>query len=183
MIRLLRHILALAPLWVALGAAAEAPPAMPRDGSHDFDWEIGTWKTHLKLLRRPLSGSTEWVEYDGTSLVRGVLGNRANIVELDVQGPAGRIQGAALRLYEPRARRWTLNFFNVNDGLLTSPMTGEIHDGTGIFFGPDTFRDKPIRVRFVISKVTADSYRFEQAFSTDSGKTWEINWIATDTRA
>ena len=27
------------------------------------------------------------------------------------------------------------------------------------------------------------SCRFEQAFSDDGGKTWEVNWIATDTRA
>ncbi len=116
-------------------------------------------------------------------MIHGVLGNRANLVELDVTGPSGRIQGASLRLYEPQAHRWTLNFFNVNDGLLTTPMTGEFRDGTGTFFGPDVFNDKQILVRFVISKVTPDVYRFEQAFSTDSGKSWEVNWIATDTRS
>jgi len=30
--------------------------------------------------------------------------------------------------------------------------------------------------------LTASSCRFEQAFSDDGGKTWEVNWIATDTR-
>ena len=37
-------------------------------------------------------------------------------------------------------------------------------------------------VRFVISDITADTCHFEQAFSADGGKTWEVNWIATDTR-
>jgi len=35
-----------------------------RDGQHDFDFEIGTWKTHLRRLRAPLTGSTDtglWV--------------------------------------------------------------------------------------------------------------------------
>ena len=41
---------------------------------------------------------------------------------------------------------------------------------------------EPILVRFVISAITPDSCRFEQAFSDDGGKTWEVNWIATDTR-
>lgn len=38
------------------------------------------------------------------------------------------------------------------------------------------------KVRFVISGIKADSCCIEQAFSADSGKTWEVNWIATDTR-
>ena len=37
-------------------------------------------------------------------------------------------------------------------------------------------------VRFVIADITPTSCRFEQAFSADGGKTWEVNWIATDTR-
>ena len=157
-------------------------PAARRDGSHDFDFEIGSWKTHLRRLRHPLSGSSEWVEYDGTSEVRGVLNRRANIVELAVAGAAGRIEGAALRLYEPANHRWTLNFFNVVDGQLTPPVIGEFHDGRGLFYGDDTLGGRPIKVRFVISRITADSYRFEQAFSADGGKSWELNWIAIDTR-
>jgi hypothetical protein len=37
-------------------------------------------------------------------------------------------------------------------------------------------------VRFVITRVETDTYRFEQAFSADGGRTWEVNWVATDTR-
>jgi hypothetical protein len=161
---------------------SESIPAARRDGSHDFDFEIGSWKTHLRRLRHPLSGSSEWVQYEGTSNVRGVLNGRANIVELAVAGPAGRIEGAALRLYEPANRRWTLNFFNVADGQLTPPMIGEFHNGRGLFYGDDTLGGRPIKVRFEIVRITADSYRFEQAFSADGGKTWELNWIALDTR-
>jgi hypothetical protein len=35
------------------------------DGQPDFDFEIGTWKTHLRSLRRPLTDSTEWVQSKG----------------------------------------------------------------------------------------------------------------------
>jgi hypothetical protein len=160
------------------GAAQEAV----LDGRHDFDFEIGHWTTHLKRLQRPLTGSTTWVEYEGTTTVRGVLNGRANLAELVVQGPAGRIEGAALRLYDPQSRQWTLNFFNIADGKLTPPMVGEFQNGRGVFHGQDTFNGRSILVRFVITKVTADSYRFEQAFSADAGQTWELNWIATDTR-
>jgi hypothetical protein len=170
---------------VPTGLKSQAPGATQeavRDGRHDFDFEIGDWTTHLKRLQRPLSGSTTWVEYEGTTNVRGVLNGRANLAELVVQGPAGRIEGAALRLYNPQSRQWTLNFFNVADGNLTPPMVGEFQNGRGVFHGQDTFNGRSILVRFVITRITADSYRFEQAFSADAGQTWELNWIATDTR-
>jgi hypothetical protein len=34
----------------------------------------------------------------------------------------------------------------------------------------------------VITSLTPDSWRYEQSFSEDGGKTWEVNWIAIDTR-
>jgi hypothetical protein len=61
-------------------------------------------------------------------------------------------------------------------------MVGEFRDGRGVFFGQETMDGRPIFVRFVISDVTPDSCRFEQAFSLDGGATWEVNWVAVDTR-
>ncbi len=88
-------------------AAAEPPPALvvpaARDGSRAFDFEIGEWTTHLKRLQHPLSGSTQWLEYDGASLVTSLLDGRVNVVQLRVQGTAGRIEGVSLRLYEPQS--------------------------------------------------------------------------------
>lgn len=165
----------------ANAAAPEA--AVERDGARDFDFETGTWTTHLRRLRNPLSsGAAAWVEYEGTTVVRKVLDGRANLVELVVSGPAGRIEGLSLRLYQPQTRQWTLNFANIADGMMTQPMTGAFHNGVGEFYGPDTLRGRAILVRFLISPVTPDTYRFEQAFSPDGGKTWEVNWLATDTR-
>jgi hypothetical protein len=162
----------------ARGGATQAAP----DGAHDFDFELGEWTTHLKRLQRPLTGSTTWAEYTGTTIVRPILGGRANIAELVVEGPSGRIEGAALRLYSPQNRQWTLNYFNATDGLLTQPLTGEFRNGRGVFFGPDTLGGRAILVRFVITKAENDSYRFEQSFSGDGGETWELNWVATDTK-
>ncbi len=153
-----------------------------RDGQHDFDWEIGNWKTQLKRLQRPLSGSTTWLEYEGTTVVRKVLDGRANLVELKVDGAGGRIEGLSLRLYNPEARQWSLNFANVSNGMLTTPSIGEFKDARGEFYNQDTYQGRAILVRFVITKITDDSYRFEQSFSGDFGKTWEANWIAIDTR-
>lgn len=161
---------------------ANQNPAAPRDGQHDFDFEIGTWKTHLKRLLRPLTGSTTWVEYEGTTVVRKVWNGRANLVELDVNGPAGHIEALSLRLYNPESRQWSLNFANSKGGVLSQPTIGEFRNGRGEFYDQETLNGRAILVRFVITDIKSDSCRFEQAFSDDGGKTWEVNWIATDTR-
>ena len=153
-----------------------------RDGQHDFDFEIGTWKTHLRRLVHPLSGTITWVEYDGVSVVRKVWDGRANLVELKVGGPAGHIEALSLRLYNPQSHQWSLNFSNSKSGTISPPTIGEFKNGRGEFYSQETLNDRAILVRFVISDITPTSCRFEQAFSEDGGKTWEVNWIATDTR-
>ena len=159
-------------------AAAEA-----RDGQHDFDFEIGSWKIHLKRLMNPLTGSTAWVEYDGTSVTRGVWKGRANLEEFEVDGPSGHIEGLTLRLYNPSARQWSLYWANSKNGSIGStPNVGEFKNGRGEFFAQDTLNGRTILVRYVWSGVTPTSAHFEQSFSDDGGKTWEVNWITDQTR-
>ena len=153
-----------------------------RDGQHDFDFEIGTWTTHLRRLKDPLTGSRDWVEYEGTSVVRKVWGGRANLVELDVAGPAGRIEGLNLRLYRPQSGQWSLTFASSANGLLATPAIGGFEDGRGAFYSQEDLDGRAILSRFVISDITPTSCHFEQAFSDDWGSTWEPNWIAVDTR-
>ena len=179
-----KHVLSsllLFSLVVSSTARPDNTPA-PRDGRHDFDFEIGTWKTHLRRLLRPLTGSTTWVEYEGTTVVHKVWNGRANLVELEVDGPAGHIQALSLRLYNPESGRWSLNFSNSATGTLSPPTVGAFKDGRGEFFNQETLDGRAILVRFVVSEITPTSCRFEQAFSHDGGKTWEVNWIAIDTR-
>ena len=174
-------------LALALLLAAPVPSPAPvrpaRDGSRDFDFEIGAWRTRLKRLARPLSGSAEWIDYEGTTVVRKLWDGAANLVELDVTGPSGRIEGVSLRLYNPGSRQWSLNFAGRRSGALSPPVIGEFRDGRGEFYGQETLDGRAILVRFVIEGITPDSCRFEQAFSDDGGRTWEVNWIAVDTRA
>jgi hypothetical protein len=162
--------------------AAVAAPAT-RDGQHDFDFAIGTWKTVVKRRLRPLTGSDTWVEYQGTSVCRPVWNGGANLLELVMDGPEGQhFEGLSLRLYNPDSKQWTLNFSNRAGGTMAAPTVGAFRDGRGEFYNEETLGARAIFVRFVITPVDADTYRYEQAFSADGGKTWEINWIATDTR-
>jgi hypothetical protein len=153
-----------------------------RDGQHDFDFEIGSWQTHVSRLLHPLSGSNDWADYDGTTVVRKVWNGRANLVELEVDGPAGHLEALSLRLYNPEAHQWSLNFSNSRVGTLGQPTIGEFRDGRGEFYDQETFGARAVLVRFVISEISADSIRFEQSFSADGGKSWELNWVATDRR-
>ena len=153
-----------------------------RDGQHDFDFEIGTWKTHVSRLLNPLTGSAAWIEFEGTSVVRKIWNGRANLVELEADGPTGHLQVLSLRLYNPQSRQWSLNFANSSTGTLSVPTIGEFKNGRGEFFDQEPFNGRTILVRNVWSDITPNSCRFEQAFSDDGGKTWEVNWIATDTR-
>jgi hypothetical protein len=177
------NALKLIPIFVLLPVLVHgADTPAQRDGQHDFDWEIGTWQTHLKRLQHPLTGSTSWVEYDGSTIVRKVWDGRANILELDVKGSAGPIEALSLRLYNPESRQWSLNFSNSRGGTMTNPAVGEFKNGRGEFYNQDTLNGRSIFVKFVIQCDSATVCHFEQSFSGDGGKTWETNWIATDTK-
>lgn len=155
-----------------------------RDGQHDFDWEIGDWATHVRVLRNPMSGATpDWAEYRGTSTVKSLLGGRANSVELSVSNDQGSIEGISLRLYNPQFQQWSLNYGNVRGGVMTAPVYGGFDGkGRGRFFGHDMLDGRAILVRFMITVVSPNEACFDQAFSADGGVSWETNWIAVDTR-
>jgi hypothetical protein len=158
-------------------------PRTPAGTPHDFDFEHGRWHTSLRKLMQPMSGQQQWADYSGTSTIHPLLGGRANLVELEVAGPQGRIEGVSLRLFDTQRQRWTLNYSNVAGGTLELPMSGGFAGGAhGVFYSADTFKGRPILVRFVIDVLDPDHCRFEQAFSADGGASWEINWIASDTR-
>lgn len=165
------------------GPAAAAAPAPRHDGRHDFDFELGTWRTHVRLLAHPLTGSKVWVQYDGTSMVRKIWQGAANLVELDVRSKSGgRLQLASLRLYDPATRQWGLYTSNIRTGTLGVPTVGGFANGRGVFYDKEAWDGKPILVRFAITPRSSDAVHFVQAFSTDGGKTWETNWIADDLR-
>jgi hypothetical protein len=167
-------------------AAATATGAQqagaPRDGQHDFDFNLGTWKTQIRRLVRPLTGSTTWVELNGTVLVKKVWGGRAQLEEIEADGSTGHFEGLTLFLYNPEAHQWSMNFSTSSDGTFSSPSIGEFKNGRGEFYDQETFKGRTILVRIVWSDITPDSHRFEQSFSDDGGKTWEPNFVGTLTR-
>ena len=150
------------------------------DGQHDFDWDIGTWTTYQKRLLHPLSESTTWVEYRGTDVVRKIW-DGANLGEIRATGPAGNLELFTLRLYNPETHEWSIYFTNSTTGVLSSPVVGAFKNGHGEFYDQETYNGKTILLRFSVAEITSNSCRFEQAFSADGGRTWETNFIVTET--
>ena len=163
-------------------SAGLPPAAQEQSGQHDFDFEFGRWKAHLKRLQHPLTGSKTWVEYDGTSVVRKVWDGRANLGEFEVDSPTMHLEGLSLRIYNPQTRQWSISWASSSDGNLTTPLVGGFKNGRGEFFDQELFNGRAIYVRFIFSDITHNSFRLEQAFSADGGKTWEPNWIVNFTR-
>jgi hypothetical protein len=164
-------------------AKSQAPAMKPlRDGAHDFDFLLGRWKYHLKRLENPLTGSTSWIEFDGSGECRPIWSGKAQLDTLDVNGPTGHIEGLTLRLYDPESRQWSLYWANAARGRLDAPTIGSFKDGRGEFYDQESYRGRTILVRYVWTGTTSKSPHFEQSFSDDGGKTWEVNWITDQSR-
>jgi hypothetical protein len=169
--------------------ADPGPGPAPDDAAHAFDFDMGTWKTHSTRLLQPLTGSKEWLEMNGVTVVRPVWGGRGNLAELESDGPKGHLSLISLRLYDPTAQQWNLNFATSGVGILnvagdaqSVPMIGRFEHGRGEFYDQETFNNRTIWVRFRIEPLSPTTARSEQAFSDDNGRTWETNWINDYTR-
>jgi hypothetical protein len=172
----------LAPPVNAADAPAQPPNITVRDGQHDFDFNVGVWRTQIKRILDPLSGSNSSIELSGTVTVRRVWNGRAQLEEIEADGPNGHWEGLTLFLYNPEAHQWSQIFTNSKTGVLTPPLIGSFKDGRGELFSQDTFKDRAILVRATWSDITPDSHHFEEAYSDDGGKTWAPAFIANLTR-
>jgi hypothetical protein len=157
-------------------------PTAERDGQHDFDPLLGSWKYHLKRRLHPLTGSTTWIELNGTGVCYKVWDGGAQLDTFEADGSTGHIEGLTLRLYNPQSHQWRLYWANSKIGILDPPQVGEFKNGQGEFFAQDTINGKTILIRFDWTNMTTNSPHFEQSFSDDGGKTWEVNWITDQTR-
>jgi hypothetical protein len=188
----LSHTLAratvLAAVFASMAVAGQQPspmvkgsatPEEPASQVHDFDFFAGNWRVHHRVLKARLADSHEWVEFDGTISSRPLMGGYANVDDTVLVKPEGTYTGVALRSFDPKTGQWSIWWLDGRTplGPLDPPVRGGFKDGTGTFYGDDVFNGKPIRVRFIWSNITATSAQWEQAFSTDGGKTWETNWV------
>lgn len=187
----LNRLLRLAVFVVAISVMGRAASALAgkttqagtlRDGAHDFDFNIGVWHTHIRRNLDPFSESSPSIELNGTVTVRKIWGGKAELEEIETEGPNGRWEGLSLFLYNPASHQWSQSFINSRSAELGTPLIGEFHDGRANLFGQDTFKGRSIIVRGVWSDIQPDSHRYEEAYSDDGGKTWKPSFRADLTR-
>lgn len=159
----------------------EVEAAADQDGQHGFDPLIGQWKYHLKRRLNPLTGSNTWTDLEGTGACYKIWDGRAQLDTIEVDGPTGHIKGLTLRVYNPQSRQWRLYWANSKTGIIDPPQVGEFKSKHGEFFAQDTINNKTILIRYAWNLTTSVPH-FEQSFSDDGGKTWEVNWITDQTR-
>jgi len=152
------------------------PDPLP-PGARDFDFLIGEWKIRNRRLTERLVGADTWETFDATLSVRPILEGLGNVDEFKADWKGKRVEALTLRVFNPQTEEWSLYWVDSLTAVVQPPVVGRFRDGRGEFFARDNHQGTPLLARFVWSDITEDSARWEQAFSTDEGETWETNWI------
>jgi hypothetical protein len=176
-----RSLALLSVSWALFVGPVWAGPAL-RDGQHDFDFNFGVWKTHIRRIADPFSGSGASLELNGTVTVRKVWGGRAALEEIEADGPQGHWEGLTLFTYNPTSHQWSQNFASSRVGMFSSALVGEFRNGRGELFQSDTFQGRAILVRGLWSDIKPNSHRYEESYSADGGASWAPAFIAELTR-
>jgi hypothetical protein len=179
-----------APLLAAALLCAPATAATSSNGetvmtdhAHDFDFLIGQWRVHHRRLKERLAGSHEWVEFEGESRLWMTMDGHGTVDDNLIGLPGGAYRAMGIRGYDPKTQTWAIWWLDArNPHDIEPPVVGNFQNGVGTFEGDDTFRGKPIKVRFTWSHITPNAAHWQQAFSPDGGKSWEPNWEMDFTR-
>jgi hypothetical protein len=149
----------------------------------DWDFLVGRWTVKHRRLKARLAGSTEWEEFNGTSVLSTTLGGAGNVDDNVIELPSGTYRAMGFRAFDPKTSQWSIWWLDArHPTTIDPPVRGGFRDGVGTFVGDDTLNGRPIKVRFLWSRMTANSAHWEQAFSADGGATWETNWVMDFTR-
>ena len=108
---------------------------------------------------------------------RKILGGFGNIDDNYLEIPTGAYHAVTLRSFDVAKKQWAIWWLDGRSPWnLDTPVLGAFAGTVGTFYADDTMDEKPIRVRFIWTVAAPDQPRWEQAFSTDGGVTWETNW-------
>lgn len=155
------------------------PNAPSRGAASDFDFFVGAWLIQHKRLKERLTGCQEWERFEGRSVMQKLLGGHANVDDNLIHLPDGDYRALTLRSFDAATGLWSIWWLDGrHPDRLDVPVVGGFEDGKGRFYADDTHKGQAIRVRFLWTQVAElGQPRWEQAFSTDGGVSWETNWV------
>ena len=158
-----------------------APSAI--SSKEDFDFLVGRWNVRNRKLRERLANCDEWTEFDAELEMQKTLNGIGNFETFSAEINGSPFAGEAVRLFDPMTRLWSIYWADSNFGKLdTDPVVGSFEGDVGRFYAPGIFDGKEITVLYQWDRSDLDHPVWSQAFSTDSGKTWEWNWYTTLSR-
>jgi len=158
-----------------LPAATTDPGRQAR--ARDWAWLTGSWNVRHRRLRERLLDSHDWEAFGGRSAAWPTLGGLGNLDDNLVELPAGSYRGVSLRAWDAASGTWAIWWLDGRDpGRIDPPVRGRFQGDTGVFSGNDTLRGQPIVMRFTWRAIHGNEPWWEQAFSADQGRSWEVNW-------
>lgn len=172
------------PALLTLGSLGAAiPVATAASTGHDFDFFLGSWHVHHRRLRKRLVGSKDWDEFEGSTRCQALLGGVVNVNESESRRNGKTYNGLGIRAYDAASGQWADWYLDGGQPTaIDPPGIGRFAQGVGTFLSDDTYEGTPVKVRGIFTPIAADTCQWEQAFSTDQGKTWETNWVMRYTR-
>ena len=180
---------ALAALTFVITAAIASPATTQshasselRDGSHDMDFNVGSWHTDITRYPDPFGDAGKTVHMAGTVRVRPVWNGKAEFEEIEADGPSGHWEGGTLFLYDPESRQWSQNFVSTASGHFDPPTIGGYRDGNIEYYSTDEFQGRTVLIRGIWSGIKPDSHSYQEDLSSDGGKTWHPAFVAHLTR-
>jgi hypothetical protein len=152
-------------------------PSHAASAPSDFDFIIGRWTVQHRRLNERLAGCTTWTTFSGTSSTHKILQGFGNLEDNVLHFPEGSVRAVALRSYDMDRQTWAIWWLDGRSPHhLDVPVVGGFSEGVGTFYADDVLAGRPIRVRFQWTPNPGGHPRWEQAFSSDHGRSWEINW-------
>lgn len=167
---------------VAGGIAGDRPAAGDAEGAvspgwrfeeaRQFDFWLGSWEVNLRMLQEDLT----WEDRVAARVrIYSVLDGKA-VLELWDSEP---IKGFSIRYYDPARDAWVLWLnWPGQDRSGGSALEGRFRHGRGEFMRNFTSAAGEEGIaRYTFSDIGRDRLRWDDAYSTDGGKTWASNWI------
>jgi hypothetical protein len=149
---------------------------------NDFDFWMGKWNIHNRKLTKRLSNCDEWVEFEAHAEAFKTLNGFGNFDQYFTTYEGRPFEALTLRLFNPRTRLWSLYWADSSVVVLDVPVVGSFDGPIGKFYARDVWEGTPIIMQFQWDKTNPDRPTWSQAFSADTGKTWEWNWYMKSSR-